>query len=173
MRQIRYSAHRTNDPQISYETPTITTPKTLPETIGSDDAQTCDVIGAGPSDGAQLKPTNGEPESTEAQASDVSGRCQTSKDTAATHLTEGADSVPPDVREADARPRSRRQTADLQRRAWEWALANRGPYGQLPAGWKIAEQFGRKERWGRLVKNAGLTGSIQPPTGPQEQNVAA
>ena len=87
---------------------------------------------------------------------------------------ERADPVPPDViREADTRPRPRRQAADLQRRAWEWALANRGPYGQLPAGRKIAEQFGRKERWGRLVKNAGLAGGIQLPAGPQKQNIAA
>jgi hypothetical protein len=162
MRQIRHSAHQTDDPQVSYEAHAITAPKTLPETISSDDAQTSGVMGAEPSDGAQLNPINGEPKSAEAQASSVLGR-----------PIDREESVPPDVREADTRPRPRRQAVDLQRRAWEWALANRGPYGQLPAGRKIAEQFGRKERWGRLVKNAGLTGSIKPLAGPHEQNIAA
>jgi len=48
----------------------------------------------------------------------------------------------------------------LQRRAWQWALANRRPDGSLPAGTELARQFRRSARWGRLVKNAGLTGQL-------------
>jgi Protein of unknown function (DUF2637) len=72
-----------------------------------------------------------------------------------------------------ARPRQRRQTADLRLRAWQWALANRDAHGQLPAGKVIAAQFGRKERWGRLVKKAGLAGSLGFPNEPAEQSRAA
>jgi len=48
----------------------------------------------------------------------------------------------------------------LQRRAWQWALANRGPDGSLPSGTEVARQFRRSERWGRLVKNTGLAGQF-------------
>ena len=41
-----------------------------------------------------------------------------------------------------------------------WALANRAADGSLPAGSEIARQYGRCERWGRLVKNAGLAGEF-------------
>lgn len=50
----------------------------------------------------------------------------------------------------------------LQRRAWEWALANRSVDGQLPVGADIAERFNRSPRWGRLVKNAGTAGALGP-----------
>ena len=40
-------------------------------------------------------------------------------------------------------------------RSWQWALANRTADGNLPSGRVIARAHGRKERWGRLVKNAG------------------
>jgi hypothetical protein len=43
----------------------------------------------------------------------------------------------------------------LMRQAWEWALAHRGDDGSLPTGTAIADQFGRHERWGRLVKQYG------------------
>lgn len=52
----------------------------------------------------------------------------------------------------------------LQRRAWQWALANRRPDGSLPAGTELARQFRRSARWGRLVKNAGLTGQLSTGT---------
>jgi hypothetical protein len=48
--------------------------------------------------------------------------------------------------------------SDLQHQAWRWALANKTQTGSLPTGKAIAEQFGRRERWGRLVKQAGLKG---------------
>jgi hypothetical protein len=49
---------------------------------------------------------------------------------------------------------------DLQRQAWEWAQANRSDDGSLPSGRMIAGQFGRHERWGRLVKRDGLHGVL-------------
>jgi len=49
---------------------------------------------------------------------------------------------------------------ELQRQAWHWALANRDEQGTLPSGGAIARAHGRKERWGRLVKNAGLAGAF-------------
>jgi hypothetical protein len=48
----------------------------------------------------------------------------------------------------------------LQRRAWQWALANRRPDGSLPRGMEVARQFRRGERWGRLVKRSGLAGQL-------------
>jgi hypothetical protein len=58
------------------------------------------------------------------------------------------------------RSRSRRSTSELQRAAWQWAIANRTPAGNLPSGKAIAERFGRRERWGRLVKQTGITGGF-------------
>jgi hypothetical protein len=49
---------------------------------------------------------------------------------------------------------------DLQRRAWQWAQANRAAGGSLPSGNAIARQFGRRERWGRLVKRSGFSGDF-------------
>ena len=67
------------------------------------------------------------------------------------------------VRDAVPRARSRdgsAPTRELQRQAWRWALANRASDGTLPAGSEIARQHGRRERWGRLVKSAGLAGEL-------------
>ncbi|XVQ07436.1 DUF2637 domain-containing protein [Spirillospora sp. CA-255316] len=49
---------------------------------------------------------------------------------------------------------------DIQRRAWQWAVAHRTPAGDLPPGKAIGSQFGRSERWGRLVKQAGRAGRL-------------
>jgi hypothetical protein len=57
-----------------------------------------------------------------------------------------------------------RSSGDLQWRAWRWALANRAADGSLPSGSAIARAHGRKERWGRLVKNAGRAGVFGPAT---------
>lgn len=62
------------------------------------------------------------------------------------------------------RPRPRRPASELQHNAWQWAIANRTPAGDLPSGKAIAERFGRRERWGRLVKQAGTTGRPSPVT---------
>jgi hypothetical protein len=48
-----------------------------------------------------------------------------------------------------------RAGGELQRQAWEWALANRDEDGTLPSGGAISRAHGRRERWGRLVKSAG------------------
>jgi len=66
----------------------------------------------------------------------------------------------------DRSPQRKRQggvTAggDLQRAAWQWAQANRGHDGSLPSGKEIARKYGRHERWGRLVKRAGLAGEMR------------
>jgi hypothetical protein len=58
-------------------------------------------------------------------------------------------------------PASRRVASlDLQRQAWQWALANRAADGSLPSGRQIADRFGRHERWGRLVKRSGSIGDL-------------
>lgn len=65
--------------------------------------------------------------------------------------------------QADRRcERPQRQVPGLQRDAWRWAIANRTPSGDLPSGKAIAEHFGRRERWGRLVKQAGAAGRLDP-----------
>lgn len=44
----------------------------------------------------------------------------------------------------------------FQDRAWQWALDQERETEVLPTGAQIAEHFGRKDRWGRLVKERGL-----------------
>jgi hypothetical protein len=56
--------------------------------------------------------------------------------------------------------RGGRGDSGVQQQAWQWAMANRTPQGDLPPGKAIASQFGRSERWGRLVKQAGLAGGL-------------
>jgi len=53
---------------------------------------------------------------------------------------------------------------DNQRQAWQWALANRRADGSLPSGREIALQYGRHERWGRLVKRSGQAGEFEAAT---------
>ena len=53
---------------------------------------------------------------------------------------------------------------EVQRQAWQWALAHRAADGTLPAGHEIARRYGRRERWGRLVKSAGLAGEFAGST---------
>jgi hypothetical protein len=48
--------------------------------------------------------------------------------------------------------------------AWQWALANRIGNGSLPSGKDIGREHGRHERWGRLVKRAGLAGELDTQT---------
>jgi Protein of unknown function (DUF2637) len=66
---------------------------------------------------------------------------------------------------------------DLQRQAWQWAQANCAGDGSLPSGRQIARQFGRHERWGRLVKRSGCAGefAISGEPGPRlvEQHIAS
>src|SRR5262249_50460061 len=46
-------------------------------------------------------------------------------------------------------------SGELQRQAWQWALANRHEDGGLPSGGAIAPAHGRQERGGRLGQKAG------------------
>ncbi len=49
---------------------------------------------------------------------------------------------------------------ELKRQAWQWALDRKATDGALPSGKAIGGAYGRHERWGRLVKGAGLTGAF-------------
>jgi hypothetical protein len=53
------------------------------------------------------------------------------------------------------RPGGEPVLSPFQDRAWQWALERHRETGQLPSGKEIAAHFGRKERWGRLVKQRG------------------
>ena len=59
----------------------------------------------------------------------------------------------------------RRVPPEVQHDAWQWALENRQPDGSLPTGGQIARRFGRKERWGRLVKQWGQQGHLDSLSG--------
>ncbi len=48
--------------------------------------------------------------------------------------------------------------------AWKWALKNRREDGKLPTGKEIGSAFGRKERWGRLIKRWGEAGRFGQET---------
>jgi hypothetical protein len=62
-------------------------------------------------------------------------------------------------------------SADLRRQAWQWALANRAGDGSLPSGCEIARQYGRHERWGRLVKRLGAAGELANGGDPSERDL--
>jgi Protein of unknown function (DUF2637) len=49
---------------------------------------------------------------------------------------------------------------ELQQKAWRWAQANQAGDGSLPSGRDIGRQYGRHERWGRLVKRSGMAGEL-------------
>ena len=72
---------------------------------------------------------------------------------------------PPQFGRSDHQARS-----NLQWRAWQWALANRGENGALPSGLAIAQAHDRHERWGRLVKSAGLAGAFGPDNPLEERD---
>ena len=60
-----------------------------------------------------------------------------------------------------AAPRQGRTAGrDVRLDAWRWAQDNLSEDGSLPSGKKIAGQYGRHERWGRLVKRSGLAGDL-------------
>lgn len=84
-------------------------------------------------------------------------------------LIRDTDDVHPGEPGSAERRRSRpsRPASELRQSAWRWAVANRTPAGDLPSGRAIAERFGRRERWGRLVKQAGTTGGFDRKTSSQ------
>ncbi|MBB4930580.1 hypothetical protein F4561_001400 [Lipingzhangella halophila] len=49
----------------------------------------------------------------------------------------------------------------IQLEAWRWALEHQRDDGSLPTGGEIAAAFGRKQRWGRLVKQRGQQGVLE------------
>lgn len=57
---------------------------------------------------------------------------------------------------------------DLQRQAWQWAQHNRRSDGSLPSGREIATQYGRHDRWGRLVRLSGTNGQLNGPARSEE-----
>jgi hypothetical protein len=75
---------------------------------------------------------------------------------------DGAGGRRPSVGEASGRGRHASREAQVM--AWQWALANRAVDGSLPSGKDIGREHGRHERWGRLVKRAGLAGELDTRT---------
>jgi hypothetical protein len=71
------------------------------------------------------------------------------------------------VRPPELGKQNRAAGTDLQRRAWQWALAHRGSDGSLPSASAIDDAHGRQERWGRLVKKAGHAGTLGPTGMPE------
>lgn len=75
----------------------------------------------------------------------------------------GAASVPLE-REQEAvptdEPTPERSGRKLQRAAWQWAREHRRPDGSYPSGAEIGRAHRRSARWGRLVRRAGLSGSL-------------
>jgi len=67
----------------------------------------------------------------------------------------------PAVRRLDSSILTDHRGRGAQVRAWQWALASRSGDGSLPSGKEIGHQYGRHERWGRLVKRAGLAGELE------------
>jgi Protein of unknown function (DUF2637) len=61
-----------------------------------------------------------------------------------------------------------RAIGDRRWQAWQWALANRADDGSLPSGRQIGLQYGRHERWGRLVKRSGGAGEFAADGEPGE-----
>jgi hypothetical protein len=59
-----------------------------------------------------------------------------------------------------ATPRRRTAGSDVRMDAWRWAQGNQAEDGSLPSGRAIAQQYGRHERWGRLVKRSELAGEL-------------
>lgn len=64
------------------------------------------------------------------------------------------------TRPCRATPQLRTAVRDLRLDAWRWAQDNRAADGSLPSGRAIGTQYGRHERWGRMVKRSGLAGEI-------------
>lgn len=100
----------------------------------------------------------------------ASGRLQHAKPGSRLSRPEGSDAAvrqqPTGLRRPGARSGGRGGVGgDLRRDAWQWALAHRAGDGSLPSGREIAGQYGRHERWGRLVKRAGAAGEFAAEPG--------
>jgi hypothetical protein len=107
-----------------------------------------------------------------ASADDDQLRPDTPEDEAANQNPEPNDVLGRDAAYAGVQSRTRLQVVEpsdefqgvtappTQIEAWRWALDNRGDGGELPSGREIAARFGRKERWGRLIKQKGQRGHL-------------
>jgi hypothetical protein len=89
-------------------------------------------------------------------------RCAASDNQA---IAQAKQSPPKQTSAADLKPFAPGRTdrvvgKEMRRQAWEWALANRAVDGSLPSGKAIGDQYGRHERWRRLVKSAGVAGEL-------------
>jgi Protein of unknown function (DUF2637) len=100
----------------------------------------------------------------------ANGRPQHTKQASRTSKSQdGVEGKPPLRRPSSGAGPGKRQAVsestagDLQRQAWQWALAHRAADGSLPSGREIAHNYGRHERWGRLVKRAGTAGELAVP----------
>jgi hypothetical protein len=97
-----------------------------------------------------------------------SGRSRPRKSEPQISLREAVGGTAPRPRQERSGPSRHRErpdihggaSRDLQRQAWQWALANRLGDGSLPSGREIARPYSRHERWGRLVKRSGAAGEF-------------
>jgi Protein of unknown function (DUF2637) len=152
MRQIRHTS----------------TPETRPQSIDSYVPDTASEVAHADSEKSHTPPgpttaSSYEPPTSPAVSPDSSERSHTD---GAIHLLGSSDGVRRRAADGTRVRRSlpRRGSPDhwkIQQQAWQWAMANHTPEGHLPPGKAIASQFGRSERWGRLVKQAGLTGVFE------------
>ncbi|MFG1708799.1 DUF2637 domain-containing protein [Nonomuraea sp. M3C6] len=74
------------------------------------------------------------------------------------HATTSEHEPPPSEDGPDRSVRER--VRDLRCSAWRWAQANCAQDGSLPSGRVIAQAFNRSARWGRMIKKAGITGTL-------------
>jgi hypothetical protein len=88
-------------------------------------------------------------------------------DATATERKSRRSSVAADVRAGERPVASGAVTArhmaagrEVWQTAWRRAQDNRADDGSLPSGRDIGGQYGRHERWGRMVKRAGLAGEL-------------
>jgi hypothetical protein len=91
-----------------------------------------------------------------AEASPSRQRSRPDPSRAATAVAGTSPAIPPRQRAGNQRG----ATGQVQLHAWRWAQDNRSGDGSLPSGKGIAQQYGRHQRWGRLVKRAGLVGEL-------------
>jgi hypothetical protein len=61
----------------------------------------------------------------------------------------------PTITGGAATPKRRTAGRDMRLDAWGWAQDSRAEDGSLPSGRAIGSQYGRHERWGRMVKRSG------------------
>ncbi|GHD31619.1 hypothetical protein GCM10007147_34540 [Nocardiopsis kunsanensis] len=105
--------------------------------------------------------THGDEGSTEADEAAISPAPAERRERPHLHVVSVGEAVE-DGGTEDGHERSDRFPPRVQREAWVWALENRQLDGSLPTGGQIAERFGRKERWGRLIKQWGQQGRLGP-----------